>query len=86
MFDLGKHKPDKVLRQVYSNLDKMLAHTGGQFLATADMHPAMLVAAFILLTAFFNLFVGSMSAKWAKPGALILHLQKDVMRKEMHKI
>ena len=49
----------------YSNLDKMLAHTGGQFLATADMHPAMLVAAFILLTAFFNLFVGSMSAKWA---------------------
>ncbi|MEO0483744.1 MAG: AbgT family transporter [Planctomycetota bacterium] len=49
----------------YSNLDKMLAHTGGQALASADLSPMVLIVAFILLTAFFNLFVGSMSAKYS---------------------
>ncbi|TVQ32759.1 MAG: AbgT family transporter [Phycisphaeraceae bacterium] len=49
----------------YSNLGRMLAMAGGQFLATADMNPAMLMIAFILVTLVFNLFVGSMSAKYA---------------------
>lgn len=49
----------------YSNLDKMLAHTGGQWLAAADMSPMLLIVAFILLTAVFNMFVGSMSAKYS---------------------
>ncbi|MCW5776010.1 MAG: AbgT family transporter [Phycisphaeraceae bacterium] len=49
----------------YSNLDKMLAYTGGEFLAGANLSPAVLMVAFVLLTAVFNLFVGSMSAKYA---------------------
>ncbi|MEO1583134.1 MAG: AbgT family transporter [Planctomycetota bacterium] len=49
----------------YSQLDKMLAYTGGQFLATAGLGPIVLVLAFIALTMVFNLFVGSMSAKYA---------------------
>ncbi len=49
----------------YSNLDKMLAYTGGEFLAGANLSPSVLMVAFVLLTAVFNLFVGSMSAKYA---------------------
>ena len=49
----------------YSNLDRMLAMAGGQTLARAELPPVLLVGVFILLTAFFNLFVGSMSAKYA---------------------
>ncbi|MDH3719238.1 MAG: AbgT family transporter [Planctomycetota bacterium] len=49
----------------YSNLDRMLALSGGQALARAEMPPILLILVFILLTAVFNLFVGSMSAKYA---------------------
>lgn len=49
----------------YSNLGKMLAYTGGQWLYEQNMHPALLITAFIAVTMVFNLFVGSMSAKYA---------------------
>ena len=48
-----------------SNLGRMLAISGGKFLATAEMPTLVLLLVFILLTAVFNLFVGSMSAKYA---------------------
>lgn len=47
-----------------SNLGSMLAFTGGEFLANASLPVFVLVVAFILITAVFNLFVGSMSAKY----------------------
>ncbi|MCC7390602.1 MAG: AbgT family transporter [Phycisphaerales bacterium] len=49
----------------YSNLDKMLAYSGGTALAESGLDPMALIVAFILLTAVFNLFIGSMSAKYA---------------------
>ncbi|MCW5946813.1 MAG: AbgT family transporter [Fimbriimonadales bacterium] len=49
----------------HSNLGTMLAMWGGQALATAQMHWMLLIVVFILVTAVFNLFVGSMSAKYA---------------------
>lgn len=49
----------------YSNLDKMLAYAGGAMLAEAGLTPGPLLVAFILLTAVFNLFIGSMSAKYS---------------------
>lgn len=48
----------------YSNLGTMLAMWGGQVLATSGLPGWSLVAAFILITAAFNLLVGSMSAKY----------------------
>ena len=48
-----------------SQLDTMLAMTGGEFLTTVQLHPMMLILLFIGITALFNLFVGSMSAKYA---------------------
>lgn len=49
----------------YSGLDTMLALWGGQALGKAQLSPQMLMVAFILVTLAFNLFVGSMSAKWS---------------------
>jgi len=49
----------------WSGLDVMLAMAGGQFLGQAQMSPMLLIVAFIGITALFNLFVGSMSAKYA---------------------
>lgn len=49
----------------YSGLDRMLALAGGQALGKAGLSPYTLMVAFILVTATFNLFVGSMSAKYA---------------------
>jgi aminobenzoyl-glutamate transport protein len=49
----------------YSGLDRMLAMAGGQALGQAQMPAGLLIVAFILLTVVFNLFVGSMSAKYA---------------------
>lgn len=49
----------------HSNLGTMLAMWGGQALATAQMHWMLLIVVFILVTAMFNLLVGSMSAKYA---------------------
>ncbi|MBW3600425.1 MAG: AbgT family transporter [Planctomycetes bacterium] len=49
----------------YSNLDTMLALAGGRLLAEANLSPFWLIIAFILAVAFFNLFIGSMSAKYS---------------------
>ncbi len=48
----------------YSGLDVMMAHAGGQSLATSGLSKYGLVVAFIVMTMFFNLFIGSMSAKY----------------------
>lgn len=49
----------------YSGLGKMLAITGGQFLASLDMHHSVLLIAFILMAGLANVFIGSASAKYA---------------------
>ncbi len=49
----------------YSGLDAMLAVSGGQFLAQAELPRGLLIVAFIGFVMFFNLFIGSMSAKYA---------------------
>lgn len=49
----------------HSNLGRMLAMAGGERLATADMPTEALILVFVVLSAFFNLFIGSMSAKYA---------------------
>ncbi|MEM9559935.1 MAG: AbgT family transporter [Planctomycetota bacterium] len=48
-----------------SGLGRMLAFSGGEWLFERDLEPGLLIVAFILLTMVFNLFVGSMSAKYA---------------------
>jgi aminobenzoyl-glutamate transport protein len=48
-----------------SELGRMLAIEGGILLRELDLPPAALMVGFILLIASINLFVGSMSAKWA---------------------
>lgn len=48
----------------WSGLDTMLATAGGQALGQAALPTPVLLVAFVLLTAVFNLFVGSMSAKY----------------------
>jgi aminobenzoyl-glutamate transport protein len=47
-----------------SNLGAMMAMSGGEFLASAQLPPILLIITFILVVAVFNLFVGSMSAKY----------------------
>lgn len=49
----------------YSGLDRMLAMAGGQMLGQADMPAELLVITFIGVTMVFNMFFGSMSAKYA---------------------
>lgn len=49
----------------WSELDQMLAMAGGQKLGELDMPVPVLIIVFILMTMFFNLFIGSMSAKYA---------------------
>ncbi|MBK7404782.1 MAG: AbgT family transporter [Phycisphaerales bacterium] len=49
----------------YSNLDKMLAYAGGSLLAESGLGPGPLLVLFIALTAMFNMFIGSMSAKYS---------------------
>lgn len=49
----------------HSGLDRMLALWGGQALGHAQMPAWMLILAFIVVTMVFNLFIGSMSAKYA---------------------
>lgn len=48
----------------YSGLDRMLAMWGGMTLGKAGFSPFTLIIAFILVTLVFNLFMGSMSAKY----------------------
>ncbi len=47
-----------------SDLGRMLAIEGGSILRASGLGSTPLMIAFILLIAFLNLFVGSMSAKW----------------------
>ncbi len=49
----------------YSGLDQMMAMAGGIWLGKAGLSPFVLVVAFIGVTMVFNLFMGSMSAKYA---------------------
>ncbi|MHC1779692.1 MAG: AbgT family transporter [Bacteroidales bacterium] len=49
----------------YSNLGLVLAIDGAQFLSHVGFTGIPLILAFILLSAFLNLFMGSASAKWA---------------------
>jgi len=49
----------------WTGLDRMLAMWGGQFLGQAGLPVGLLLVAFILMTMVFNLFIGSMSAKYA---------------------
>ncbi|MFK7961351.1 MAG: AbgT family transporter [Phycisphaerales bacterium] len=49
----------------WSGLDRMLAMAGGQMLGQIDMPIMLLLVLFILMTMFFNMFIGSMSAKYA---------------------
>ena len=49
----------------YSGLDQMMAMAGGMWLGKAGFSPYVLVVAFIGVTLAFNLFMGSMSAKYA---------------------
>lgn len=49
----------------YSKLGLILASNGATFLNSIGLKGIPLILAFILLTAFINLFIGSASAKWA---------------------
>ena len=49
----------------YSNLGIILAIKGAQGLQSINLTGATLIIAFVLLSAFINLFMGSASAKWA---------------------
>lgn len=49
----------------YSNLGVMLAISGGEWLATLNLSVYFLIAVFILIVMTGNIFIGSMSAKYA---------------------
>ncbi|MEX2528054.1 MAG: AbgT family transporter [Gemmatimonadota bacterium] len=49
----------------WSNLGLILAISGAGFLQAVDFTGIPLIVAFILVSAFINLFIGSASAKWA---------------------
>lgn len=47
-----------------SEMGRIVAIDGGKFLRDLGLPPSALMIAFVVLTAFLNLFMGSMSAKW----------------------
>ena len=49
----------------YTNLGEMLAISGGRVLAAAALPPALLMVGFVAVVGVANLFIGSMSAKYA---------------------
>jgi aminobenzoyl-glutamate transport protein len=49
----------------YSGLGEMLAITGGQLLVRAQLPPSLLMVSFVGVVIVGNLFIGSMSAKYA---------------------
>lgn len=49
----------------YSNLGTILAVNGAEFLKVLNAPDLILIAIFIIIVAFINLFMGSASAKWA---------------------
>ena len=48
-----------------SNLGRMLAIEGGNLLRQVEMPSWLLMIAFVVVAATINMFIGSMSAKWA---------------------
>lgn len=52
----------------WSNLDMVVAITGAEFLEWMNLRGIPLIVAFVFVSAFINLFVGSASAKWAIMG------------------
>jgi len=49
----------------YSNIGVLMAIRGAEFLGSIGFTGVMLLVAFVILSAFINLFMGSASAKWA---------------------
>ena len=49
----------------WTNLGQILAVEGAMLLKSSGLGPIPLMIAFIIITAFLNLFIGSASAKWA---------------------
>ena len=49
----------------YSNIGVLMAIRGAEFLGNIGFTGIMLLVAFVILSAFINLFMGSASAKWA---------------------
>lgn len=49
----------------YSNLGLIIAIKGAEFLRNIELTGISLIVAFVLLSAFINMFMGSASAKWA---------------------
>lgn len=64
----------------FSGLGEMLAISGGQLLSEAALPPALLMVAFVGVTIVGNLFIGSMSAKYAffAPVFVPMFMQVDV--------
>jgi aminobenzoyl-glutamate transport protein len=56
----------------FSRLDTMLANLGGQALVSADLPPALLLAALVTLTMCVNLLMASMSAKWTALAPIVV--------------
>lgn len=55
-----------------SNLAQILAIKGGNFLASLPIPTQMIIVAFLLLTAFVNLFIGSGGTKWLLMGPIFV--------------
>jgi len=49
----------------YSNLGLIIAIKGAEFLKNIELTGISLIVAFVILSAFINMFMGSASAKWA---------------------
>lgn len=49
----------------WSGLGPLISITGANYLQQADWSPYLILLAFVMMAALVNIFVGSMSAKWA---------------------
>lgn len=49
----------------YTRLDQMLAFVGGEALLNSGLPPKVMLVGLVLVSLTINLFIGSMSAKWA---------------------
>ncbi|MBS0197165.1 MAG: AbgT family transporter [Planctomycetes bacterium] len=56
----------------YSQLDRMLAFTGGEALVKSGLSATPLMIALVLLTAVFNMCIASMSAKWSMLATILV--------------
>ncbi|MBL8799992.1 MAG: AbgT family transporter [Planctomycetia bacterium] len=55
-----------------SNVGILIAVKGGEFLKAMEVSPAFTVCGIVLITAAFNLLIGSASAKWALLGPIFV--------------